>query len=688
MIRPPLVLMCLLGAAITGHAFSQQAQLEFRHRSSSSMGSGYLAISPDGRWLAAGNPGKLVRLWDLTGQAPFRALQPTSVTVLTVAFSHDGRRLFVAGNASSIQVWNPESAKLEEEIPLGGENRVYHLAASRDGRWLAAHSWHDRSRIMLWNLADKSNAVIATGNRPDDGGDAIGGLLFSPDSRLLAAAHRKGRVRLWDPESRQETRTLRLARGFSLAFTADGRWLAAGDQTISLWDTSTWKQAASWDARSAGSTLPYNRKFAFSPDGTLLAGASYGKTLRLWKLPGGAVVAENEIRQRSQLSEVAFAPGGRWFATVDSDGIVGLWEAASGRHLASLAMLGGDSEEWAVASVDGHYDGSAAGVEQILGWRWGEEKFPATHFPDRQVAGLLQRIASGQHTPRSDDQLAAASRTQAEALALFKAEGAARTAERIALNRAHPFGGLAETLAKPPLHGGTTFSADALQKIFAASGCEGSHVLQARFDSTEVLHCIDKNAAQRAVLNVIRPNGPHPLIYVNASRRLYSPETGFAVTRASPLALMLGGTVIDTDLGTYRVVRIGGVLTQALGASGQLVALRGKARQYLVIEYTNEGERVRRGLSQSRKGAIVRFNIQERGLAYYVEDLQRLEPADTVSLPGEKGEWWSAEIATPLGASGTLGIVPTRVRSGGNEILARELLLQKTEHDTAALLPR
>jgi WD40 repeat protein len=651
------------------------ALLELRPETAIGAG-GALEVSPDGRWLVAAGIGEGVRVWDLTGRLDSRVLKSAAGYVAAVAFSHDSRRLFAAGKPPAIQVWGLESGQPESEVRLPDENRIYLLAASPDGRRLAAHGWPDRSRVTLWDLSDGSMTEVAVGPKQTD--DVLLDMAFSPDGKLLAAAHLKGRVRLWDPTSREEVQTLRLDSGRSVAFSRDGRMLAAGGRIVSVWETGTWKQIASWRASTEGSNLPSSGRLAFSPDGQRLAGASTGAVVRLWQVPSGARIAEHETRHRSGIAglRLAFAPSGRWFATLDAGGVAAFWHGTTGRYLAGLTVWR-DGTAWAIGSSDGYFDGSVEGLERAIGWRVADDRLPAAHFPGRRVPGLLGRLSSGEHAVANDEHLAAVGLTQAEGMARFQREAATRAAAREAENRAHPFGGLAETLARAPLHGGTLFTADALQKIFAASGCEGTQVLQTRIDTTDVWMCIDKKAGQRAVLNVIRPAGPHPLIYVNSLRKLYAPDTGYAITRSGPVALMMGGTVVDTDFGTYRVTRIGGALTQALGASGQLVALRGQANQFLVIEYTGSGERIMRGLSQSRQGKLVRFNIADGGLAYYVEDLRRLEHGDTFAMLGEKGSWWSAQVASPLDSSGVLRINPVRLRVGERDALVQELVVKE-----------
>jgi WD40 repeat protein len=154
-----------------------------------------LALSPDGRWLAAGSwQGDGVTVWDqATGQ---RVAQPAGsrpgANSTTVAFSPDGRWLVVGGQAEyrfwATGSWQAGLVLARDHLePTPGP-----LAFTRDGRVLAIAPSARRLRLV----APDTGQVLATLTPPR--GTVIRDLNFSADGALLAVATDGPAVQLWD----------------------------------------------------------------------------------------------------------------------------------------------------------------------------------------------------------------------------------------------------------------------------------------------------------------------------------------------------------------------------------------------------------------------------------------------------------------------------------------------------------
>ena len=74
---------------------------------------------------------------------------------------------------------------------------------------------------------------------------------------------------------------------------------------------------------------------AFSPDGTRIVTASADKTARLWEAATGRLLATLE-GHRDTVRHAAFSPDGARVVTASGDRTARLWEVATGRRLATL----------------------------------------------------------------------------------------------------------------------------------------------------------------------------------------------------------------------------------------------------------------------------------------------------------------------------------------------------------------
>ena len=149
----------------------------------------------------------------------------------------------------------------------------------------------------------------------------VSALAFSPDGRWLAAGSRSGTIQVWDT---QITNALPMTlpgheapiRG--LAFTPDGTTLVSGsaDRVVTLWHVEPgWKKRLHFEVRGDVSDL------ALSRDGKLLALASTqsGEVLDLSSLKTTPGARERSYTFDEYYQQVAFSPDGQTVVASDFD---------------------------------------------------------------------------------------------------------------------------------------------------------------------------------------------------------------------------------------------------------------------------------------------------------------------------------------------------------------------------------
>jgi RNA polymerase sigma factor (sigma-70 family) len=193
-----------------------------------------VALSPDGKWVAAGGPaGKVVNLWSAATGKLERAIKTEGAQPWSVAFSPDGKSLVVGGQtggAGEVSVWEVGTGKRKHALETG--KYVNAVAFSPDGKLVAASTGGEA--VHVWDVA-KGEAVVAM--KGSSGGHRT--VAFSPDGKVVAAGGHDGKVRLWDARTGELRATLKGhgAEVHSIAFAPDGKTLASTsqDQTLRLW---------------------------------------------------------------------------------------------------------------------------------------------------------------------------------------------------------------------------------------------------------------------------------------------------------------------------------------------------------------------------------------------------------------------------------------------------------------------
>ncbi|HEY9830319.1 MAG TPA: serine/threonine-protein kinase [Stenomitos sp.] len=273
-----------------------------------------VAISPEGQFLASGNPDKTIQLWDLATTEVISTLTGHLQGIKSVAFSPDGTILATGSDDQTVKLWNVSQG--EEIYTLSGHSHaVKSVAFSPDGQMLASGSWDQT--IKLWNVQTGVAEKTLTGHRLQ-----VSAVAFSPTGHILGSASCDRTVRLWNLTSGTSTPLYGHAWAvLAIVFSPDGKTLATGsdDNTIILWD---WKTGTILYKLSGHSWSVV--ALTFSPDGETLVSGSWDQTIQLWQVSTGKKIA-TLTGHLDSVSSVAIRSDGQMIASGSQDKTIKLW---------------------------------------------------------------------------------------------------------------------------------------------------------------------------------------------------------------------------------------------------------------------------------------------------------------------------------------------------------------------------
>ncbi|WP_422923369.1 WD40 repeat domain-containing serine/threonine protein kinase [Singulisphaera sp. PoT] len=273
-----------------------------------------LVFAPDGRSLFLASRTSQVMKWGLeSSRVSFSAAWSWYPRV---AISPDGRTLAATGSGSSIGLWDAEDGATVGRLEIEG-GRFHRLAFSPDGRTLALAG--SDGGLALW---DVGNGMVRA---REQAGQFIGALAYAPDGRGVATGGLDGTVTLRDAESLERLHSFRAQSTHvnALAFSPRGGLLATsgdGCETVRVWDANAGRLLATLPGHARG--VP---ALAFSPDGSILAAATGGGMVHLWDSRNWIAISVLE-GPKSWLGAIAFSPDGRSLAAAGDDRMLRIWD--------------------------------------------------------------------------------------------------------------------------------------------------------------------------------------------------------------------------------------------------------------------------------------------------------------------------------------------------------------------------
>ena len=180
-----------------------------------------LALSADGKKLAAGGCDRLVRVWDLSPGYAAAKLEQTIENhadwVFGVAFSPDGKALLTCSRDKTAKVWDLEKKESLMTFP-DHQNGVYGVAVKADGK--IGFSVGADGQLRTWNATGDGKQVRATGGHSGD----VLKLVTVPKKPLLVSCGADKTVRVWNGDNGKAEKTLNGLTDwvFAIAVSPDG----------------------------------------------------------------------------------------------------------------------------------------------------------------------------------------------------------------------------------------------------------------------------------------------------------------------------------------------------------------------------------------------------------------------------------------------------------------------------------
>jgi len=304
----------------------------------------YPVLSPDGKYLLAGDSAGIAHLWDIQTDQEVKKFTGHTSTVFWVAFSPDGKLVLTGSWDRTARLWDISTGK-ELQRFIGHTNIIYCVAFSPDGKYIFTSSADRTAR--LWNAQTSQELGRFTSAVP------ITTVTVSPDGNLLLTGGLDGLPRLWDIKPKLELPSFNYGDAISaLAFSPDGKYmLTAGNRDIVLWDTHTGQKLHEF----IGHTDLINYGVAFSPDGKYILSGSWDKSIRLWDIQTGKEIYK--LVDAGGVNSVAFSPDGKYIATA-SMSVARLWNSETGEKVRDFS---GVDQIWRLTfSLNGQYVAVAA----------------------------------------------------------------------------------------------------------------------------------------------------------------------------------------------------------------------------------------------------------------------------------------------------------------------------------------
>ena len=234
-----------------------------------------LAISPDGKLLAAGDQSGRLIVWDLEDLKQVYSIAAHEGRLLQIAFSPSSQQLATSSYSGEVRLWKARDGERIKSLIVSNFEPTRLVFVSEQS---LACSGDD---VSLWNLdSGQQSTVLTTGYAP------ARALALSANKQQLVFGEKDGALKIWDILANGiATGPSLLGSASDIAFSNDNLRVAADapDRTLRIWDLATRRTVQVIDA-DGGRTVD----LAWIPGTQVLLVATEEGRVRLWGTPQAA----------------------------------------------------------------------------------------------------------------------------------------------------------------------------------------------------------------------------------------------------------------------------------------------------------------------------------------------------------------------------------------------------------------
>mmetsp|Transcript_40581 Transcript_40581/g.95305 ORF Transcript_40581/g.95305 Transcript_40581/m.95305 type:complete len:479 (+) Transcript_40581:44-1480(+) len=315
------------------------------------------AFSPDCKLLMTGSGDATLRLWEISTETATGTCKGHKNWVLCCAFSPDGAMAASGSMDKDCRIWDPKSAQ-QMGKPLTGHSKwitslawePIHLLPDGQCRRLVTASKDGTLRV--WDAPTSRTLFVLSGHT-----SSVTSVRWSGQGLVMSGSEDRT-IKVWDPVKgilcrsleghahwvnhvalstdhamrnappNAKERLLSPQQRYETALGADGieRMVSASDDhTMYLWEPSRSKKPI---VRMTGHVQPINH-VSFSPNGRMIASASFDKSVRLWNGVTGKYLAT--LRGHvGAVYQVAWSSDSRLLVSASKDSTLKLWDVEVG----------------------------------------------------------------------------------------------------------------------------------------------------------------------------------------------------------------------------------------------------------------------------------------------------------------------------------------------------------------------